>query len=228
MALHRVPSLGQYAWQPPVLATQASPPASPAKGDRYIVASSPTGAWTGYATYIATYDGNAWIFDQPSEGWRAYDISADGDKLFNGTSWQAAGGGGLGYALKIGPCNAFNPNDGATYYFGSYLVAPITSSEYYMVINIPKAGTIKAVTVEWYIAGTPGDDSSFVTFYLRKTGSGDTQIGQETMDSTWSRVLNTSLSIAVSAGNTVVIKMVCPTWTTNPTNVYLSGHIYIE
>ncbi len=88
MALYRVPIIGQYPWQPSVLALQNIPPVSPAKGDRYIVGGVPTGAWTGYAWYIATYDGAAWIFDQPSTGWKAYDLNAGNVKMFNGTAWQ--------------------------------------------------------------------------------------------------------------------------------------------
>jgi hypothetical protein len=89
MATYRVPILEQFSWQPPVLATQNAPPGAPVKGDRYIVAGTPSGAWVGYAWYIATYTGSGWLFDQPTEGWRAYDINANDDKYFNGTVWLA-------------------------------------------------------------------------------------------------------------------------------------------
>ena len=90
MALHRIPSLGEFPWQPSVLALQNTPPTTPAKGDRYIVGGVPNGAWTGYAWYIATYSGSGWIFDQPSIGWKAYDLNALNEKIFNGTAWQIA------------------------------------------------------------------------------------------------------------------------------------------
>lgn len=37
----------------------AAPPASPAEGARYIVAPSPTGAWSGHANHIAAYQDGA-------------------------------------------------------------------------------------------------------------------------------------------------------------------------
>jgi hypothetical protein len=33
----------------------STPPASPNTGDAYIIGSSPTGAWTGFANYVAGY-----------------------------------------------------------------------------------------------------------------------------------------------------------------------------
>lgn len=87
MPNYRIPVLESFSWQPPVLETTNTPPGTPAKGDRYIVGGTPTGAWTGYGWYIATYNGSGWMFDQPLEGWRAWDIAADNDKRFNGTAW---------------------------------------------------------------------------------------------------------------------------------------------
>ena len=37
----------------------ATPPGSPANGDRYIVAASPTGAWAGQAGMLAAYQDGA-------------------------------------------------------------------------------------------------------------------------------------------------------------------------
>ena len=35
--------------------TLATPPGSPSTGDTYIIAASPTGAWTGFANAVAGY-----------------------------------------------------------------------------------------------------------------------------------------------------------------------------
>src|SRR3954454_11831150 len=40
----------------------AAPPAAPAEGDRYIVAASPTGAWSGKAGMIAAWQDGVWRF----------------------------------------------------------------------------------------------------------------------------------------------------------------------
>lgn len=50
----------------------ATPPGTPASGDTYIVAASPTGAWVGKAGSIAIWSGSAWVFGVPRVGWIAY------------------------------------------------------------------------------------------------------------------------------------------------------------
>lgn len=54
-----------------------APPGSPADGDRYIVAASPTGAWAGQAAKIAAYQDGAWAFYAPKEGWFAWIAESD-------------------------------------------------------------------------------------------------------------------------------------------------------
>lgn len=64
----------------------ATPPASPASGDTYIVAGSPTGAWVGNAGKVAVWSGSAWVFGTPRIGWVAY--IEDEEKL---SAYKAAG-----------------------------------------------------------------------------------------------------------------------------------------
>jgi hypothetical protein len=58
----------------------ATPPGSPAAGDRYIVAASPTGAWSDQAGNIAAWQDGAWAFHAPREGWLAW--VADESRLY--------------------------------------------------------------------------------------------------------------------------------------------------
>jgi hypothetical protein len=76
----------------------ATPPASPADGDRYIVDSSPTGAWAGHAGSIAAFQDGAWMFYPPNEGWLAWIADESVEVVFNGTAWVtlSSGGGGGG------------------------------------------------------------------------------------------------------------------------------------
>lgn len=76
----------------------ATPPGSPAEGARYIVASSPTGAWAGHTGKVAAFQDAAWAFYTPREGWRAW--VADEAKLYvwSGSAWGLVGGGGGGLA----------------------------------------------------------------------------------------------------------------------------------
>lgn len=90
----------------------ATPPGSPANGDAYIVAASPTGAWAGqqgniavWSTQIATTDTNtkvpAWEFHAPKAGWLAYNAATSQLFLYSGTSWAALATGGGGGAPNL-------------------------------------------------------------------------------------------------------------------------------
>jgi hypothetical protein len=49
-----------------------APPASPADGDRYIVASGATGAWSGWDLNVAYWVDGAWMRLVPRPGWQAW------------------------------------------------------------------------------------------------------------------------------------------------------------
>src|SRR5262245_30542356 len=68
----------------------ATPPGSPAEGDRYLVAPSPTGAWAGQAGRVAARQDGAWRFCAPQEGWRVWIADEDILLVFNGTTWIGA------------------------------------------------------------------------------------------------------------------------------------------
>ena len=73
----------------------ASPPGSPTDGSRYIVAASPTGAWTGHAAHIAAWQDGAWMFYTPREGWLAWVADEDTIYVYDGArgrrSWRSLG-----------------------------------------------------------------------------------------------------------------------------------------
>lgn len=285
MATYLVPAIGTFSWQPTVLATQNTPPASPAKGDRYIVGGVPTGAWSGYGWYIATYTGSAWSFDQPSEGWRAYDVNANGDKLFNGTAWQnatpaahasthqsggadairlddlaaaedntdlnattgahgllpklgggtsnflradgtwaAPGSGGLGYTLQF-LATTSPMTDATTYYFGGQAFT-LTELDGAQRVYVPKAGTIKYAYIHFF-AVTVGTGEN-ISVYIRKNSTSDTLVATVGNTNQLRIFSNIGLSVSVSQGDFVEVKIVCPTWATNPLSNRWSGIVYVE
>jgi hypothetical protein len=65
----------------------ATPPGSPADGDRYIVAASPTGAWAGQAGKIAAWQDGAWAFYTAKTGWRIWIEDEAVLVIYNGTSY---------------------------------------------------------------------------------------------------------------------------------------------
>lgn len=85
----------EAAMQISALGYQNDPPGSPAEGDRYLVADTPTGAWVGHAQEVAYYSGG-WQFLQPMPGWRAY-VVGDSEYAYDESSsgyWLPGGGGG--------------------------------------------------------------------------------------------------------------------------------------
>ncbi len=86
-----------------------APPGSPADGARYIVGTSPTGAWSGHAGNIAAYQDGAWMFYAPVEGWIAWIGDEDVAVVWDGSAWSAlttggggGGGGGSGSYTTLG------------------------------------------------------------------------------------------------------------------------------
>jgi hypothetical protein len=88
--------------------TLAAPPGSPANGDRYIVAASPTGAWSGHAGSIAVWTtdnpatpGGLWEFYAPKFGWLVPNLADGLVYLYSGSAWAALAGGGGGTFVAL-------------------------------------------------------------------------------------------------------------------------------
>lgn len=69
----------------------ADPPPTPGEGDRYLVASSATGAWAGQDGTVAAFQDGAWAFYAPVAGWRIYLEDEDALLAYDGAAWAAAG-----------------------------------------------------------------------------------------------------------------------------------------
>lgn len=81
-------TLGRMNWPHSVIsATLATPPGSPSSGDPYIVAASPTGAWSGQATKIARWSGTAWEFQTPALGRAVYNEATGLTLRWNSSAW---------------------------------------------------------------------------------------------------------------------------------------------
>ncbi len=70
----------------------ADPPAGPAEGDRYIVATSATGDWSGEDGNVAAFIDGGWQFLVPDTGWLAYDATAATLLVREASGWEAAAG----------------------------------------------------------------------------------------------------------------------------------------
>jgi hypothetical protein len=79
----------------------AAPPGSPANLDCYLVAASPTGAWTGHAGQVAICLNTAWIFVVPIEGITAW---VNDENVFLGYD-------GAAWAVLASPSGVYQPLD---------------------------------------------------------------------------------------------------------------------
>jgi Protein of unknown function (DUF2793) len=66
------------------------PPSSPADGQRYIVAASPSGSWAGQTGKIAAWQDGAWAFYAPQSGWLAWVIDEALLARWTGSTWAEA------------------------------------------------------------------------------------------------------------------------------------------
>ena len=66
----------------------SAPPGSPAEGERYLIAASASGAWSGHDGELAFYQDGVWRFAEPRTGWRLWSIAEEKFWLFDGTLWR--------------------------------------------------------------------------------------------------------------------------------------------
>jgi hypothetical protein len=69
--------------------TTTAPPATPAAGDSYLVAAAATDAWAGKDGQLAIWDGAAWQFGVPRNGWMCVDEGAGTLRTYLAGAWTA-------------------------------------------------------------------------------------------------------------------------------------------
>jgi len=134
--------------------------------------------------------------------------------------------GAMGYALAF-TAGTIDPPDNEIYFFGNQAEAPWTASgAAWRRVYIPKAGVIKTAYISAYAVGAGSAEN--ISVYIRLNDTTDTLI--KTVGAATNHRLfdNNALSIAVAQGGYITIKVVCPTWATNPSGVKFSGNVYIE
>lgn len=103
-ALTRLDALVQLAVES---ATETTPPPSPAEGQRWIVAESATGGWSGEDGKIAAWIDGAWMFFAPSAGWQAWVAAARNILIHDGVSWVAGPGSTTAALTEHGAATRF-------------------------------------------------------------------------------------------------------------------------
>lgn len=128
------------------------------------------------------------------------------------------------YALNIGHiAGTFLAS--TTYYFGMPGIA-ITSTAAIRRIYIPQSGTIKSAYL--YFRATTGTSTENWTISIRLNNTTSTTlatVGNSSLDKVFS---NTSLNIAVVAGDYIEIITTTPAWTIPPGSTFAYGSILIQ
>jgi len=92
---YRVPVLEEFEWQQPVASMNlTTPPAVPARGDRYIVAAGATGAWSGEdknIAYCSNDVGPVWLFTDAKDGMVTWVASQDNHYHYENSEWVRHG-----------------------------------------------------------------------------------------------------------------------------------------
>jgi hypothetical protein len=82
-------------WRAAVISASAdTPPSSPATGDRYLLLPTTlNGDWSGHTDDIAEWDGSAWVFHSPENGWTTHVQDEARYYTYNGntSSWVPLG-----------------------------------------------------------------------------------------------------------------------------------------
>lgn len=131
---------------------------------------------------------------------------------------------GKGYTIPIQSLT-YSPVEGNTIYFGCLPMAPTTTAGIAKQY-IPRAGTIKKVYLYTY-SGTAGTNELWQAL-IRINNAADTRIQNQSVNTNERVFSNTGLSIAVNAGDYFEIKMINPTWATNPLTFITGGTVYVE
>ena len=140
-----------------------------------------------------------------------------------------ASSSGLGYTISIQTRADAQPTNLETYFLCNNLLFSFqTSGAACTRMYIPHSGTVTKAYGRFTLTSAGTGSSENTTLSLRLNNTTDTNISTTIQFTTtqvpWS---NTGLNIAVSAGDYLEFKMVCPTWSVNPGVMMFSGTIYI-
>jgi hypothetical protein len=114
-------------------------------------------------------------------------------------------------------------HDGDTLYFGGATTLDFGTVAALAPIYIPYAGTITRAYINWLTTGASAGSNENLSMYFRLNNTSDTLI--ETIGSTDAhKVFNKAdMAVAVIAGDYFEIKIVCPSWATNPDATHIFG-----
>lgn len=137
--------------------TLTAAPASPADGDRYIMASAWAGVTGAVAGYIAVYrTGSGWIVIEPREGWKVEVLADKVTYRYDGSAWAewSAGGAG-GWDALLTPASASGVLTASLAEPAGLVVTLTEDITTLTLTNIP-SDKVVVFTIKWTQDGTGG------------------------------------------------------------------------
>jgi hypothetical protein len=119
-----------------------------------------------------------------------------------------------------------NLADATTYYFGLWGSATAATTAAGRRIYVQRAGIITAVTVAFFCSGLSSAET--FTTSLRLNNTTDTTLSTINVTTAAFQAITSTPTITVAYGDYFEIKMVTPTWATNPTGVYGNALVFLE
>ncbi len=71
-----------------VIEERGNPPDTPQPGERFVIATGATGAWSSRVGRIAIWQDGYWVYVTPKAGWCAWFETSGRLKIFDGSAWQ--------------------------------------------------------------------------------------------------------------------------------------------
>lgn len=127
--------------------------------------------------------------------------------------------------LWIGAAGA-NLADAQTLYFGQVPVAPQATTTQRRSVYFTRGGEIVACSVG--IHSTVAGSNESWSLYIRINDTTDVLIASVSNTNNLKTFTNSSLTIDVNAGDFFEMKLVCPTWATNPTSTFIGGYLTLK
>jgi hypothetical protein len=136
------------------------------------------------------------------------------------------GGGSFTNTCVVGQQTtiAFSAADSTTYYAAASNFRTAFSEA---SVRVPISGTIIGYWVRVTRTAATGS-SEDVNYYIRVNDSADYGSTVDQWDAQFTEVWSGSLSVSVSAGDMLALKIVTPAWATNPTNAYVVFYVVIQ
>jgi len=119
----------------------------------------------------------------------------------------------------------FNPADGGTYFFTQWVNSGVDQTESSAAIIAPVSMTIKSFYGAFY---SSAGSNEAVTFSIGINGVYTVVSDTFQMTATENFLSNNSLNISVAQGDKITVRMLCPTWATNPSNLRGSINLYAQ